>query len=120
MMRFLKWGFIFLIAFALAWVIIFTFTQEPFGAKVAVRLPGWKTQEFPIYSFVAAAFIAGFLIGILISVYNYVIFKMDIRKKSKRIHELEEKLSQSESAAADKINPDNANKKDQHPETPQW
>jgi uncharacterized membrane protein YciS (DUF1049 family) len=95
-MRFLKWGIVFLVAFTIAWVLIFTFSQEPFSAKVAIRLPGLKTPQFPIYGFVAAAFLSGLLIGVLISIYNYVIYKVDIRKKSKRIHELEQMTSQKE------------------------
>lgn len=115
-MRFLKWGIIFLIAFTVAWVLIFTFTQEPFGVKVAVRLPGWKTQEFPVYCYVAAAFIGGLLIGVLIGIYNFVIYKIDIRKKTKRIRELEQRISQIESAAVVRDDQDSANQKYQHPE----
>jgi len=114
-MRFLRWGIVFLIAFTIAWVLIFTFSQEPFGAKVAVRLPGLKTPQFPIYSFVAVAFLSGLLIGVLISIYNYIIYKIDIGKKTKRIIELEQMTSQKEPVTSGGANFEDTNQKDQYP-----
>jgi len=93
-MRILKWFIVFAIAFASAWILIFTFTQTQFSESAPIKIFGYSTAEFPIYFFVAAAFGIGLLIGFIAAGYYYVTGLAGIRSKKKEIKKLTESISQ--------------------------
>jgi|LFRM01.2.fsa_nt_gb hypothetical protein len=88
----IKWLVVFLAAFIVAWVLIFTFTQDPFKALVSARIFAYRTPPVPIYVYVAGAFGAGLLLGLGTLVYNYVLLKGQILRKGKQIQDLERDL----------------------------
>ncbi len=88
----IKWLVIFLAAFLFAWILIFTFTQEPFKALVSAMVFSYKTPPVPIYVYVAGAFGAGLFIGLGSLVYNYVRLRSRIHRKGKQIRDLEKEL----------------------------
>ena len=89
-MKILKWGLVFLAAFAAAWVLLFTFTQEPFKAVAPVNLVFTQTPEFPMYAFAVGTFAIGLLIGFFVAAYYYILGQAGIRNKKKDIRRLEE------------------------------
>jgi chromosome segregation ATPase len=66
-MRFLKWFGIFAVAFLVAWILIFTFNQDP---------------------------LVGFLLGLWIAIYNFVTLKTKLAKTTKKMNSSEHQLSQ--------------------------
>ena len=92
-MRVFKWTVVFLIAFMFAWVLIFTFTQEPFKTLVPGRVLTYQTPAIPIYAYVAGAFAVGLLIGFITAIYYYVLMQSQIHRKSKQVRKLEQELA---------------------------
>ena len=88
-MRFLKWGLIFAIAFAVAWVVIFTFNQEPFKIEAPAKILLWQTKPIPVYVYISGAFFLGLLIGLCITMYEKFSFHRKISKKNKEFRNLE-------------------------------
>jgi len=109
-MKILKWGFVFLIAFAAACIVIFTFIQPEFSASAPVKFFKYTTAPFPIYIFVGVAFGIGLGIGFATTAYYYVVGLAGLRGKKKEIKKLTESLSNVGSeldkyrAAAEKSN----------------
>ncbi len=92
-MRFLKWSVLFVAAFMVAWVLIFTFTQEPFKIMVPARILAYQTPPIPVYIYVAGAFGAGLLIGLWVALYYFVVQKRLLGMKRKEASTLEEELT---------------------------
>ncbi|MFP4164992.1 MAG: LapA family protein [Chitinispirillaceae bacterium] len=91
-MGIVKWVAVFAVAFMAAWIMIFTFNQEPFSTRVPVIILGYRTPSIPIYAYVAGAFGIGLLIGVLAAAYYYLVGQSSIRKKKKEIKGLEDEL----------------------------
>lgn len=92
-MRFLKWGIIFAIAFAVSWVVIFTFNQEPFKIAVPAKILFWQTRSIPVYAYITGAFALGLFIGVCVVIYDQVVFRRKISKKNKEFRKLENDLA---------------------------
>ncbi|HEX3020646.1 MAG TPA: lipopolysaccharide assembly protein LapA domain-containing protein [Chitinispirillaceae bacterium] len=93
-MRFLKWSILFVAAFMVAWILIFTFTQEPFKILVPARVLAYQTPPMPVYIYVAGAFGAGLLIGLWVALYYFIVQARHLKSKSKEVSSLEEQLVQ--------------------------
>lgn len=120
-MRLLKWGSIFAAAFALAWVLIFTFSQAPFREKVPTKLLAYQTPDFPIYYYVAAAFGIGLLFGLIVALYYFISLQTTVGKKAKRIRELEQEVSYSKielKTLRGKLSDSTSEKKSSDPSSP--
>lgn len=91
-MKLLRWGLIFIIAFTAAWVVIFTFNQEPFKAQVPAKILVWQTQSIPVYVYLTFAFCLGLTIGLLIAFYNVIVFRGKLSRTNKQTHKLEQEL----------------------------
>ena len=98
-MKVLKWGSVFVVAFAAAWVLLFTFTQEPFKEVAPVNLVFVQTPEFPMYTFAAGTFAIGLFIGFFVAAYYYIAGQAGIRSKKKDIKELEELIREKDGEA---------------------
>lgn len=96
-MRFLKWTVLFAAAFMMAWILIFTFTQDPFKSAVPARILTYNTPAIPVYIYVAGAFGAGLLIGLWVALYYYIIQKKQVYRKSKELGTAGEELVQCKS-----------------------
>jgi uncharacterized integral membrane protein len=99
-MRLLTWLLLFVIVSFMALVLVLTFMQPAFKTEVGVQILTVKTKTFPVYLYVLGAFASGLLFGVLAMLSGYVRSKLDGRRKSKRIRELEEKLDDAEKRAA--------------------
>jgi uncharacterized membrane protein YciS (DUF1049 family) len=96
-MKILKWGLVVAVTFAAAWVLIFTFIQEPFKAAAPVKLLWYVTpQAFPMYVFVAATFAVGLFIGFFAAAYYYIAGQAGIHSKKKEIRRLEDEISEKD------------------------
>lgn len=95
-MKLIKWLVVFAAAFMLAWILIFTFIQEPFRELAAARILSWWTPAFPIYLYVAGAFVIGFGVGLAVAFYNYVTLQSKLHHKEKECALLEDKVKDSE------------------------
>ncbi len=91
-MRFLKWSVLFIAAFMMAWILIFTFTQEPFKYLVPARILAYQTPPIPVYLYVAGAFSIGLLIGLWVALYYFIVQKRLLGMKSKEANTLEKQL----------------------------
>ena len=91
-MKFVKWGIFFLFAFAVSFVLLQTFSQEPFRKIAPACILGYRTPEIAIYYFIAGAFAIGLFIGLFIAIYNYIAFTAEGIKKSKHIKDLEKRV----------------------------
>jgi uncharacterized membrane protein YciS (DUF1049 family) len=92
-MTLIKWVMVFVCAFCVAFVIIVTFSQDPFKQHVPAMLFTYQTVAFPIYLYVAAALCLGLIIGFGVALYQFITLKTALYKKSKSIKELEEKIA---------------------------
>ena len=93
-MNVFKWLAIFAIAFLAAWILIFTFNQEPFKASVPAQILVYKTPPVPIYIYLTGAFSAGLIVGLWIAVYNFITQKAKLTRTSKKLHSIEHEYSQ--------------------------
>jgi uncharacterized membrane protein YciS (DUF1049 family) len=91
-MRMIKYGLLFILAFIVAWVLIFTFTQTPFKTAVPVRIFTYTTQAFPIYAYVIIAFTAGLVVGLLYAIYIFITMNIEMMRKKRAIHSLKDEL----------------------------
>jgi hypothetical protein len=91
-MRFLKWSVLFVAAFMMAWILIFTFIQEPFKYMVPARILAYQTPPIPVYLYVAGAFGIGLILGLWVALYYFVVQKRLLGLKSKEASTLEEEL----------------------------
>jgi uncharacterized membrane protein YciS (DUF1049 family) len=92
-MKFIKWLLMFAVAFLAAWILIFTFIQEPFRQTAAARVLTWWTPAIPIYLYVAGAFVIGFAAGLVVALYSYFSLQSKVHQKNKEITRLERELS---------------------------
>jgi uncharacterized membrane protein YciS (DUF1049 family) len=92
-MAFVKWGVVFVIAFALAFVIIVTFSQPQFRQTASAVLFTYQTKSLPLYLYVAGALGLGLAVGCSLAAYYYVTLRAAIFKRDRQIKKLEEDLS---------------------------
>jgi len=93
-MRFVKAGLFFLVSFAIAWMVIFTFIQQPFQARVSGKLLWHVTPAYPIYYYLLAALTIGLAIGIGMTIYYYVILSVRIMNRRREQQDLTEQNQQ--------------------------
>jgi uncharacterized membrane protein YciS (DUF1049 family) len=91
-MAFVKWIAIFLVSFAVAFVIIVTFSQPEFQVRVSAHLFAYQTRALPVWAYVAGAMGLGLLAGAAVSIYYNVVLRAAIFKKDRRIKALETEL----------------------------
>ncbi|MBD3345535.1 MAG: DUF1049 domain-containing protein [Chitinivibrionales bacterium] len=91
-MKFFKWALFFTASFLIAWIVIFTFIQEPFKQQVSAKIFSYNSPAIPVYLYVAGALGLGLLIGILMSVYYNIALRAEIHKRDKIIKRLEKEL----------------------------
>jgi len=84
-----KWITLFICAFAVAFVIVVTFSQEPFKQMVPAVIFTYHTRPVALYWYVAGALAIGFAAGLGIVVYQYITLHTALYKKDRRIRELE-------------------------------
>jgi hypothetical protein len=89
-MKFLKWSLFFVFSFLVAWIIIFTFIQEPFRQVVPAQILAYQSPPFPIYLYIAFAFFFGLGIGLVVSFYQYVTLSAAVRREQRQMETLEE------------------------------
>ena len=87
-MRFVKWGLFFVLSFVVAWIVIFTFIQEPFKTRVPAIILTLRTPAIPIYIYLAGAFALGLGIGLAVAVFNYLTLLFRLRKSRHAYKEL--------------------------------
>ncbi len=81
-----------MVAFAIAFVIIVTFSQPQFRQTAAAVIFTYQTRPLPIYLYVAGALGLGLAIGCTLAAYYYVTLKTAIFKRDRQIKKLEEDL----------------------------
>jgi hypothetical protein len=92
-MRFAKWALVFVAAFCLAFVIIVTFSQDPFKQPVPAMIFSYHTKAIALYWYVAGALGVGLAVGLGVALYTYIDLKSAHLKKNKTIRELEEQVT---------------------------
>jgi uncharacterized integral membrane protein len=92
-MKFMKWVLIFVVAFMVAWILIFTFTQPPFAQGVPAKIFTYRTPSIPVYIYVAGAFITGLLLGCSLAFYYFITGSMKAHKLSKKLNAAESELA---------------------------
>lgn len=97
-MRIFKWITGFIISFTIAWILIFTFTQQPFKQLVPAKILTYSTPLIPIYVYVAGAFGLGLLVGLLAIFLNFISFQSKLHHKQKEVVKLQQELSELRSA----------------------
>jgi uncharacterized membrane protein YciS (DUF1049 family) len=97
-MAFVKWGTVFLVAFALAFVVIVTFSQPQFKQTASVVIFTYQTKSLPLYLYVASALGLGLAVGCSLAFYYYVTLRAAVFKRDRQIKKLEEDLSVSVSS----------------------
>jgi uncharacterized membrane protein YciS (DUF1049 family) len=103
MMNLLKWVVLFIIAFVIAWVLIFTFTQHPFYEQVPARIFTYNTPPVPMYAYVSGAFGVGLLLGLTVALYYYITKQAEHFKRSRKIRALENELAELKSTHEQKV-----------------
>ncbi len=88
----LKWTAVFLISFAVAFVIIVTFSQPQFRVPVSALLFTYQTKPLPIWAYVGGALGFGLIIGLAVAAYYYITLRASIFKKDRQIKKLESEL----------------------------
>jgi uncharacterized membrane protein YciS (DUF1049 family) len=92
-MRLIKWVLFFIFSFAVSWILIITFSQAAFKTPTPMRMFTYTTPAFPVYYYIAGAFTAGLIIGLLIAGYYFIMLNARIHKKEKSIRELETEIA---------------------------
>jgi uncharacterized membrane protein YciS (DUF1049 family) len=92
-MKLFKGILIFIVAFLFACILIFTFTQEPFKQLVPARVLTWRTPSIPIYAYVAGAFGIGLIIGLITTLYYYIVQQSKLHQRTRELREVEEQLA---------------------------
>lgn len=94
-MNLMKWFLVFIVAFIVAAILIFTFIQEPFRQLVPGRILTWRTPAIPIYAYVAGAFGIGLLFGLGTTLYYYILLQAKMHRKNRAIGDLETQLAEA-------------------------
>lgn len=102
-MKVVKWLAVFVIAFLLAWILIFTFIQAPFKQTASARILTWWTPAIPIYLYVAGSFFIGLVVGLCIAFYNYITLQAKLHHKTKECSSLQEQLSEISQLAGSSV-----------------
>jgi uncharacterized membrane protein YciS (DUF1049 family) len=92
-MVFVKWGAVFIVAFALAFVIIVTFSQPQFKQTASAVLFTYQTKPLPLYLYVAGALGLGLAVGCSLAAYYFITLRTAVFNRDRQIKKLEEDLS---------------------------
>jgi hypothetical protein len=95
-MAVLKWLVLFLCAFCMAFVVVVTFSQAPFKEPVSAVIFTYTTASIPLYWYVIGALGIGLIVGLVVALYYFIVFKQDVYKKNKIIRELEANMAKME------------------------
>jgi hypothetical protein len=95
-MRLLSWAVTFIISMIIALALVLTFTQQEFKTTVGAQILTYKTQQLPVYYYVAGAFAAGLLFGVLQAIFTFFRTKAQVFHKNGKIRELERTISELE------------------------
>ncbi len=85
-----RWVFVAVILFIL---LVFSM-QNP--KETAVNIFGWSTPPIPIYLIVFFAFAAGFVVFLLVAIYQQLQHSNQLRRCKKRIKQLESEMAEKE------------------------
>jgi RsiW-degrading membrane proteinase PrsW (M82 family) len=88
-MGFIKWAIVFVISFAIAFIIIVNFSKPEFGVLVPAWFFFYQTKPHPVWVYVSCALGLGLLVGFSVAVYYLVTLKAAIYKKDRQIKKLE-------------------------------
>ena len=88
-MAFIKWAIVFVISFAIAFIIIVNFSKPEFGVLVPAWFFFYQTKPHPVWVYVSCALGLGLLVGFSVAVYYLVTLKATIYKKDRQIKKLE-------------------------------
>jgi uncharacterized membrane protein YciS (DUF1049 family) len=88
-MVFFKWIIVFIISFAIAFVIIVTFSQPQFRVPMSALLFTYQTKALPIWAYVGGALGLGLLAGLSVATYYFITLRAAIFKKDRQIKKLE-------------------------------
>lgn len=91
-MRFLKVAVTFAIGFALAWIMVLTFSQTEFRQAVPLNLLFHKTHAIAIYVYLGATFSLGLIIGLIAALVNHLSLTRKIRGIKKQLRQREETI----------------------------
>jgi hypothetical protein len=97
-MRILKAAIIFLMAFLLAWMVFFTFTQAPFQQTVPARLLFYQTPAIAIWVYLLGSFGIGLTIGIGVAAILAISLTLALRRKEKELRDLRGRLDDTQRA----------------------
>jgi uncharacterized integral membrane protein len=95
-MRFLTWVAIFIVALLIALALVLTFTQPEFKTSVGASIFAFKTPQWPVYWYVAGAFVIGLFLGVFQAVITFFRTRAEIFRKNRQVRELEEKVADLE------------------------
>lgn len=98
-MVFIKWAIVFVISFAVAFVIILTFSQPQFRVPVSALIFTYQTKALPIWAYVGGALGLGLLAGLSVAAYYFVTLKAAIYKKDRQIKSFESERGMSAAPA---------------------
>jgi len=87
-MKKFKWAAYFIVCFMVAWIVIFTFSQEPFKQAVPAKILMYTTGPIPIYVYLLMSLVFGLTLGLVIAVYYYWILSVKLKKKTKEYKKL--------------------------------
>ena len=93
-MKFIKLGVLFLVAFVVAWVAIFTFLQPPFHARVPAIILWRQTAPYPIYLYLVVSLLVGLAIGAVMTLYYYITFAATAHARSRELDDLAQQNAQ--------------------------
>jgi uncharacterized integral membrane protein len=91
-MKHFKWIAISILIIVISIILYQTFTQEIFTDEISILIFVYRTPAIPVYLYVIGAFFIGLLIGLIIAMYNFFVYKGEKRKNKKKIKQLEKDM----------------------------
>jgi uncharacterized membrane protein YciS (DUF1049 family) len=88
-MGFIKWVIVFVISFAIAFIIIVNFSKPEFGVLVPAWFFFYQTKPHPVWVYVSFALGLGLLAGLSVATYYFITLRAAIFKKDRQIKKLE-------------------------------
>ena len=88
-MGFIKWVIVFIISFAIAFIIIVNFSKPEFGVLVPAWFFFYQTKPHPVWVYVSCALGLGLLAGLSVAAYYFATLRTAIFKKDRQIKKLE-------------------------------
>jgi uncharacterized membrane protein YciS (DUF1049 family) len=104
-MVFVKWLLVFLLSFAVAFVVIITFSQPQFQVQVSAHIFTYNTKALPVWAYVAGALALGLVCGLSVAAYNFVRLRAEMFKKDRQLRTLESELQAAQAKPAETSTP---------------